>query len=292
VLPGGVGSPRTVRGGVRYTYGDANCRAGHPRRRHRAGSGRRHRRPAARPVDGVLDYSFGNYKLNVLRSPSIVDRGRSARRRGRSAPASWRSRRTTSRTSTRATRRRSSTGWRPASSPASPSPDLLALEEVQDNTGATNNGVVAADQTYALLIAAIVRAGGPTYQFRQIDPTDGADGGEPGGNIRVGFLFRTDRGLSFVDRPGGDATTAVGVTRHRLPAGGADRVTRPDRPDATRRSANSRKPLAGEFPLPGQDAVRGGEPLQLQGWRPAAVRPLPAADAQQRGAAARAGHGA
>ena len=40
------------------------------------------------------------------------------------------------------------------------------------------------------------------------------DGGEPGGNIRVGFLFRTDRGLAFVDRPGGDSTTA-GLRRRR-----------------------------------------------------------------------------
>ena len=47
---------------------------------------------------------------------------------------------------------------------------------------------------------------GNRYQFRQINPVDDQDGGEPGGNIRVGFLFRTDRGLSFVDRPGGTPT--------------------------------------------------------------------------------------
>jgi len=40
------------------------------------------------------------------------------------------------------------------------------------------------------------------YQYRQIDPVNNADGGAPGGNIRVGFLFRTDRGLEFFDRPG------------------------------------------------------------------------------------------
>ena len=68
------------------------------------------------------------------------------------------------------------------------------------------------------LIAAIQAAGGPTYQYRQIDPVDDQDGGEPGGNIRVGFLFRTDRGLAFVDRPGGDSTTPIAV------------VERPERP--------------------------------------------------------------
>ena len=62
--------------------------------------------------------------------------------------------------------------------------------------------------TLQQLIAAIQAAGGPTYEFQQINPVDDADGGQPGGNIRVGFLFRTDRGLAFVDRPGGTSTTA------------------------------------------------------------------------------------
>ena len=69
------------------------------------------------------------------------------------------------------------------------SPDIVALEEIQDNNGPTNDGTVAADQTLDLFTAAIVAAGGPQYEWRQIDPVDLADGGEPGGNIRVGFLF-------------------------------------------------------------------------------------------------------
>src|SRR5262249_20712963 len=91
------------------------------------------------------------------------------------------------------------------------SPDLLALEEVQDNNGPTNDAVVDASMTFALLIAAIQAAGGPTYEFRSIDPVDDQEGGEPGGNIRVGFLFRADRGLRFIDRAGGTATTATTV---------------------------------------------------------------------------------
>ena len=56
--------------------------------------------------------------------------------------------------------------------------------------------------TLDALIAAIQAAGGPTYQYRQIDPVDDQDGGAPGGNIRVGFLFRTDPGAD-VRRPAG-----------------------------------------------------------------------------------------
>jgi uncharacterized protein len=125
-------------------------------------------------------------------------------------------------------------------------PDILAVEEIQDNSGATKDGTVDASQTYSLLRAAIQAVGGPTYEVRQIDPLDGQDGGEPGGNIRVGFLFRTDRGLSFIDRPGGDATTATIVQP------GPQLSLSPGRVDPTNHAFdNSRKPLAGEFSFQG-----------------------------------------
>src|SRR6185369_14472161 len=85
------------------------------------------------------------------------------------------------------------------------------VEEVQDNNGPTDDAVVDATTTYNTLITAIQTAGGPTYQFRQIDPVDDQDGGEPGGNIRQGFLFRTDRGLAFIDRPGATSDTPNAV---------------------------------------------------------------------------------
>jgi uncharacterized protein len=130
------------------------------------------------------------------------------------------------------------------------SPDLLAIEEIQDNDGATNSSVTDASVTWGLLVDAIVAAGGPAYQYRQIDPVDDQDGGEPGGNIRVGFLFRSDRGLSFVDRPGGTSTTATTVMDH--PAGprlsfSPGRVA-PQDPAFT----DTRKSLAGEFRLHGK----------------------------------------
>ena len=125
-------------------------------------------------------------------------------------------------------------------------PDILALEEIQDNSGATDDGVVAADQTIGKLTAAITAAGGPAYQSRSIDPVNDADGGQPGGNIRVVFLFRTDRGLSFVDRPGGTSTAATTVTRDA--AGRPHLSFSPGRIDPTNAAwDDSRKPLAGEF---------------------------------------------
>ncbi|MCP9954179.1 hypothetical protein LUX33_41055 [Actinomadura madurae] len=70
-----------------------------------------------------------------------------------------------------------------------------------DNSGPDDDGTVADDQTVAQLITAISAAGGPAYDWRSVDPRDNEDGGRKGANDRVGFLFRTDRGLAFVDRP-------------------------------------------------------------------------------------------
>ena len=134
-------------------------------------------------------------------------------------------------------------------------PDLVALEEIHDNNGATDNGTVACDQTMTKLINAITAAGGPSYQWRQIDPVNDQDGGEPGGNIRQVFLYRTDRGLSFVDRPGGTATTPVGVTRDRL--GRAQLTSSPGLVDPTNVAAwvASRRPLAAQFRFLGRDLI-------------------------------------
>ncbi|MFJ1970535.1 endonuclease/exonuclease/phosphatase family protein [Streptomyces sp. NPDC087903] len=129
------------------------------------------------------------------------------------------------------------------------SPDIVSLEEIQDNNGATNDGTVAADQTVRKLIDAIVAAGGPAYEWRSIDPVDGADGGEPGGNIRQVFLFNPER-VSFTDRAGGDSTTAVGVTKVR---GKAQLTVSPGRIDPANTAWKaSRKPLAGEFVFRGR----------------------------------------
>ncbi|MCK8432541.1 endonuclease/exonuclease/phosphatase [Streptomyces sp. D2-8] len=129
------------------------------------------------------------------------------------------------------------------------SPDIVSLEEIQDNNGAQNDGTVAADQTLTKLIDAIAAAGGPTYDWRSIDPADGADGGQPGGNIRQAFLFNPER-VSFADRAGGDATTATGVTKIR---GKAHLTLSPGRiAPADEAWKNSRKPLAGEFVFRGR----------------------------------------
>ena len=194
---------------------------------------------------GVLDYSFGNFKLQLTAVPTAVP---GALTQEEATPAG---------AGEVAVATFNVENLDPGDGAAKfgelaglivsnlRSPDILAVEEIQDNNGPTNDSVVDATTTYNTLTAAIQAAGGPTYQFRQINPVDDQDGGEPGGNIRVGFLFRTDRGLSFVDRPGGGSTTATAVVNN----GGVPELSAsPGRLDPTNAAFNtSRKPLAGEF---------------------------------------------
>ncbi|MFE6462354.1 endonuclease/exonuclease/phosphatase family protein [Streptomyces cinereoruber] len=129
------------------------------------------------------------------------------------------------------------------------SPDIVALEEIQDDNGAKNDGTVSAGQTVKKFTDAIVAAGGPAYEWRSVDPENNEDGGEPGGNIRQVFLFNPAR-VSFTDRPGGDATTATGVTGRK---GHAALTVSPGRIDPANAAwADSRKPLAGEFVFRGR----------------------------------------
>ncbi|MGA4848128.1 endonuclease/exonuclease/phosphatase family protein [Streptomyces sp. G5(2025)] len=129
------------------------------------------------------------------------------------------------------------------------SPDILALEEIQDDNGAKNDGTVAAGATLKKFTDAIVAAGGPRYAWRSIDPANNKDGGEPGGNIRQVFLFNPER-VSFTERAGGDATTATEVVRSGKRAALSHSPGRIDPQNAA--WANSRKPLAGEFVFRGR----------------------------------------
>lgn len=201
-------------------------------------------------VIGVLGYSYGNYKLLVTEAAPLEV---SNLPQEESAPRGE--------------------GWLRAAtlnvenlSPTSPhlaalgeqivhhlgAPDILGLQEVQDHSGPADDGTTEADATWQALIGAITEAGGPAYDWRDIAPLNNQDGGIPGGNIRVGFLFRPDR-VTFVDRPGGDAITPVTAT---LGVGAPVLSASPGRIDPLNPAfANSRKPLVGEFLFLGREKV-------------------------------------
>lgn len=129
------------------------------------------------------------------------------------------------------------------------SPDIVSLEEIQDDNGAVNDGTVGSEATLKRFTDAIVAAGGPRYSWRYVAPQDGRDGGEPGGNIRNVFLFDPHR-VSFVDRAGGDANTAVAAVPTRK---GVTLSVSPGRINpASAAWDDSRKPLVGEFRFHGK----------------------------------------
>ncbi len=125
------------------------------------------------------------------------------------------------------------------------SPDIIALQEIQDNNGALNTDNSSADLTYQKIIDAIVKAGGPVYQAVDIAPEPNKDGGEPGGNIRVGFLFREDTGIELISKPTGSAKEAVNVIDE---SGFAGLSVNPGRIDPLNYAfVDSRKPVVVEF---------------------------------------------
>lgn len=261
VLPanGAGAGTRTKRGGILLRDGDANPErivlddALAPLPAMNVGD----RLPGA--DDGVLDYSYGDFTLLLTAVPRRADGGlpqeaASPQRPGELAVG---------------------TAGLADLGPDSPpqrfrdlagdivrgldSPDLVAVSGLQDNSGPHDDGTVAADQTVAQLITAISEAGGPAYDWRSVNPRDGADGGGKGGNSRIGFLFRTDRGLAFVDRPAAadpladtppaaqpdpSVTSARAVRR----AGGTAGLSLSPGRIAPRDTAwsGARKPLAGE----------------------------------------------
>jgi len=73
-------------------------------------------------------------------------------------------------------------------------PDIISIEEMQDNNGADPTGGSDASVTWQMLVNALNAAvPGAHYQWVDQAPVPGSEGGEPGGNIRVGFLYNTDR---------------------------------------------------------------------------------------------------
>ena len=72
-------------------------------------------------------------------------------------------------------------------------PDIVALQEIQDQSGERDDGVTDAAGTLRALAAEIRRAGGPEYRFAEVPPADGRRGGAPGGNIRNAFLYDPTR---------------------------------------------------------------------------------------------------
>ncbi|WP_265443945.1 lamin tail domain-containing protein [Flexivirga meconopsidis] len=199
---------------------------------------------------GVLDYNFGNFVLMATEVPGLKSGG--LQRETTSAQSTKEAAIATFNVENLAPSDPQSKYDRLAGQIVNnlQSPDIVALEEIQDNSGSANDGTVDSTATSDKLIAAIAAAGGPSYQATWVNPADGTDGGQPGGNIRQVFIYRSDRGMSFVQKDGGTATNSTEVVGKNSKTS----ITfSPGRIDPTNPAwDDSRKPLVGQFEWQGK----------------------------------------
>ncbi|KAI0560823.1 Endonuclease/exonuclease/phosphatase [Gracilaria domingensis] len=119
-------------------------------------------------------------------------------------------------------------------------PDILGLSEIGDNDGSARSNVTSASVTLQLLAdKANFACRVSSYKFSDIDPVNLADGGQPGENIRVAFLYRSDSVVLAPGRPKGGPVDAVDIRNGRL-------TLNPGRISPSQ-FPNSRKPLVAEF---------------------------------------------
>jgi predicted extracellular nuclease len=188
-------------------------------------------------VTGVVGYSFGNFEINAIHEIEVVDGGLLPETSGISGNPS----RVTVASYNVLNLSVAGTGDGAQSDKLGEqivdnlnTPDVIALQEIQDDSAEDDNGIVTADATLQMLIDSIVSAGGPTYVAFNVEPADNTQGGAPGANIRNAFLYNPDR----VDQVGFFALSASVLT-----AAGAD----PTAFDGTR------IPLVGVFEFNGSE---------------------------------------
>ncbi len=149
------------------------------------------------PFTGIVDYSYGNYRVWPLAPLAVESEGRGcdgkASLRGDGRHLTVASMNVENLSVAGPAERFARLGERIVARLGAP--DVVALEEVQDDSGPAGkgDGVVTSRKTLDALLAGITAAGGPRYEAAWIDPVEGKEGGQPGGNIRVVLLLNPSR---------------------------------------------------------------------------------------------------
>ena len=115
-------------------------------------------------------------------------------------------------------------------------PDIIGVQEMQDNNGAVNDGTTDASLSAKRIIDAVQEIRGPKYEYVEVAPQNNQDGGAPGANIRVGFFYNPSR-VKLAETPKLLETNPTRI--------GQDNPL----------FESTRKPLAAEFTFQGQNIV-------------------------------------
>jgi len=161
-------------------------------------------------------------------------------------------------------------------------PDIVSLIEVQDDSGARDDGIVSSVGVLSQLTNKIkeVTNNKVNYKYIYISPIYGTEGGEPVGNIRNALLYNPDR-VTFIQNPTDDYLLANSTFKDSLSTTSVDVVNENGKPKLTLNPGRvdplnpdfsaTRKTLACEFIFKGEKifvlvnhfSAKGGDnPLQ------------------------------
>lgn len=219
------------------------------------------------PIVGVIDYDFGNYRVQPLKKPVLGQNSPFIPTEAREVQEDWQLSIATYNLENFNSLQDVERSKQIAREIVEllKAPDILVLQEILDDDGSLDSGQVSAQRNIDSLIDDIVDAskGAVVYKALNIDPASNTDGGIPGGNIRTVILYRTDRGLSLPPAAIGKADEEVGI---RDENGRAMLDLNPGRIwPGNSAFFDSRKPIIAQFVFNGQDLYVIGNHFNSKG---------------------------
>ena len=219
------------------------------------------------PIVGVVDYDFGNYRIQPLSKPVLSQNAPFRPSEARGVQEDWElavaSYNLENFNSLQAVERSRQVSREIVETLKAP--DILVLQEIMDDDGNLDSGQSSAERNLNSLIDDIVDAskGQVVYEALNIDPIGNGDGGVPGGNIRTVILYQTNRGLRLPAAPTGKADQETDL---RDENGRAMLTLNPGRIwPGNSAFFNSRKPIIAQFVFNGQDLYVIGNHFNSKG---------------------------
>ena len=221
----------------------------------------------SQPIVGVVDYDFGNYRVQPLSKPVLSQNEALSPAPAQGTQQEWQLAIATYNLENFNSLLDLERSRQIAEEIVDylKAPDILVLQEVMDDDGSLDSQVVSAQRNIASLIDDIttVSSGAVVYKALNIDPNRNADGGIDGGNIRTVILYQTKRGLRLASNTAGTADQETALTAEN---GRAMLSLNPDRIwPGNSAFMNSRKPIAAQFVFNGQDIYIIGNHFNSKG---------------------------
>lgn len=219
------------------------------------------------PIVGVMDYDFGNYRVQPLSKPVLSKNVPFTASAARGTQADWELAVATYNLENFNSLQEVERSKQIATEIVEmlKAPDILVLQEILDDDGSLDSGPVGAERNIASLIDDVVDAskGAVVYKALNIDPARNMDGGVTGGNIRTVILYQTNRGLLLPGAPAGKANEETAL---RDQNGRAMLSLNPGRIwPGNSAFFDSRKPIIAQFVFNGQDLYVIGNHFNSKG---------------------------